>query len=658
MLDIYKWAENNPKTSIAAAIKRIQNIFDEADEIFIGFSGGKDSSLTLQLCLMELKRRRENKDKKWLDKKLWVNFMNSEWLYSDVISFVNKFIKENKNYLNCFYKCLQLGWNSGVTFGDNRLISWDPDKKNIWITDMPLSKDIGFDIITNDNIKYVNLVPLNSLSKEMQDLRLKDSELVIKNNIKYIPNFGLGNTDLNKKFNCWTFRGEDEDFEQETFGFWLLNQFPNGTKIYNLISLRADESFDRYTILKQCNFNNGIYGFQQDKKDKTNNSIIYLSSPIFDMKTVDVWRCMSACDFKYSKIYDKMYEAGVPIQKQRIASLLHTCGVRNINQLQALEPLLYRKISARFQNIDFISQFSKKGYYHIGKPADTTWNGRNHKKAGVSNDVNNELANKYEYYLKKYNIEYIRENNEFLFKGNKTLFADTDKFSDEDKEEIRKLNNIHITWKDYCLYMLNTSLEPAKSNWRNKMITDILKLRFQAVVCPLSTKDALQILTELPDDFTNELNDDIWHENDWRFFGSHRRSKKDLIAIVRYPQESLEQETLNCIKYICEKKDENLINSSPTLYKFCEKWNNGEIYTPEEYRRSLITKNKLNKVNVSGDYWENNLKGATIWFKENIHSTSSWKRFAVAIYQGDYTLKYLGFVPSYKERMARRIINK
>ena len=652
MVDIYKWIETHPKTSIAAAIKRIQKIFDESDEILIGFSGGKDSALTIQLCIMELKRRKEIKDKRWINKKLFVNFMHSEWLYSDVISFVNKFVKDNKDYINCFYKCLQLGWNSGVTFGDDRLISWDENKKDKWITPMPKKKETYFDVITNKNIKEANKVKFDELSEDLKELRrlegFKEGDLV--------PHFGLGNRDINKEYDCWTFPGENEDFEQETFGAWFIEGFPKNYILYNLVSIRAEESFDRYTILKQSDFSTGQYGYQKAK----NGNRIKISSPIFDMKTADIWRCMSACDFEYPEIYDKMYEAGVPIGKQRIASLLHTCGVRNINQLRDLEPVLYRRISSRFQNIDFISQFVKSGYYKIGKPADSEWNGRNHIKAGISEEENKILADKYEEYLKKYDILFTRKNNEFTFDiiNPLSMLLDQKELNSIDRVHIEKLNTIKVSWKDYCLYMLNTSLEPARSNWQNKMISDILKLRFQGSSCPLSTKDALQILTELPDEYTLPIIDEVWHEEDWKVYNSNLRSKKDIITVIRYPQESLEAEAFACISKICKDKDTEVLNKSPKLIELSNKWNRGEIYSPEEFRISLIKNLKLEEKEVSEDFWDNILKGANLWFKENIHSTSSWKRFAVAIIQGDYTLKYLGFVPTYKERMTRRIVGK
>ena len=84
-----------------------------------------------------------------------------------------------------------------------------------------------------------------------------------------VPNYGLGNRPLSIKgyenipFRAWYFENMAEDYEQETFGTWMLKQFPKGTQIYNLVSLRASESFDRYTILKQSDYSTGEYASQK-----------------------------------------------------------------------------------------------------------------------------------------------------------------------------------------------------------------------------------------------------------------------------------------------------------------------------------------------------------------------------------------------------------
>lgn len=287
-MNIYKWAKKNPDTSIAHALGRIEKIFDKADEVVFGFSSGKDSTLSAELAILELKRRRsrvdaginrngENKidplDEKWKNKKLWGNHMHSEWVWTDAIKHTNDFVKRHGpkggDVINFFYKCLRLGWQSGVTFGDSRLISWDPKQEDMWIVPMPDEKDLGIDIITHDSILTANPVPLDSLSPEMQEMRKAEGSIIEVDGVKMVPNYGLGNRPLSIKgyenipFRAWYFENMAEDYEQETFGTWMLKQFPKGTQIYNLVSLRASESFDRYTILKQSDYSTGEYASQK-----------------------------------------------------------------------------------------------------------------------------------------------------------------------------------------------------------------------------------------------------------------------------------------------------------------------------------------------------------------------------------------------------------
>lgn len=364
--DLYKWARENEDRAIAMAVKRVENIFDDADEITFGFSGGKDSTISANLAVCELKRRYkrvinmidrngdikiDERDAKWVEfynngelkngakhieeleeviinnpesvrfKKLWYNTQNCEWWFTDAANHALEFVNEhgpkiiklgNKEYrsidvvklkdgsydiamniysrvmsgetietnialnkenvsivgggddtINVMYKCLSIGWQSGVSFGDDRLISWDIKKKDMWITPMPTKEELGVDPITNYNIHRVNPVPLKSLTKEMQEERIKDGSVFIEDGVEYVAHYGLGNEDyptlMGVDFTCWTFYNQNEDHEQETFGHWFQGRFPEGTTLYNLVSLRASESFDRYTILKQSDYSTGHY---------------------------------------------------------------------------------------------------------------------------------------------------------------------------------------------------------------------------------------------------------------------------------------------------------------------------------------------------------------------------------------------------------------
>lgn len=171
-----------------------------------------------------------------------------------------------------------------------------------------------------------------------------------------------------------------------------------------LISLRAAESLDRRVILSQGEYSTGQY---------SNNQGVNICSPVFDFTTADVWRLLSATDWDVNDVYEKLYEIGIGIDDQRVGSLLNYAAVRQIGTVKSLEPDLYARINARFQNVEFMAQFSRAGYFKIGKPRDTDWDGHNHIKAGLEPEEIKALSDRYENLLKVLNIPYERNGNEF-----------------------------------------------------------------------------------------------------------------------------------------------------------------------------------------------------------------------------------------------------
>ena len=170
------------------------------------------------------------------------------------------------------------------------------------------------------------------------------------------------------------------------------------------ISLRAEESLDRRVILSQGEYSTGQY---------SRNNGVNICSPVFDYTTSDIWRLFAATDWDVNDVYEKLYEVGVAPADQRVGSLLNYAAVRQIGTVKALEPELYGRINARFQNVEFMAQFNRSGYYKIGKPADKAWDGHNHIKAGVSEEDLKTLSDKYEYLLDLLKIPYERNSNEF-----------------------------------------------------------------------------------------------------------------------------------------------------------------------------------------------------------------------------------------------------
>lgn len=839
--NIFEFVRTHKDTSIAASFCRIRRIFNRADSIMIGISGGKDSTLSLEMASLEVQYRKELskavkegtvKGYPWANDikrgskeygnyedlefvkennipRIICNSMDAEWIYSDpqrhirvdisqklgkgcfiyngklvlgmdilpenlqdkdnnILTFFDLWetmkskaelreatasekgaihsggsdlvkdfedetlqryarlkdeqvagkvlatdklvcVYEGNNSVQMFYKCLRLGWQSGVTFGDSRLISWDANKKDMWIRNMPTRYEEGVDICETGELEGINYVPVCQIDKALAELHKDDIEEI--NGVPCIPNFGYGKKPLSgfagipdEDWNCWSFDCENEDMEQETFGEWILRNSVAGSKIYNLVSLRAAESFDRYTILKQSDYFTGNYANQESNK---NGVSIHICSPVMDLTTSDVWRLFSATDWGVSGIYEKMYEAGIGIDLQRVGSLLNFCATKNIAQVKTLEPDMYARINARFQNVEFMSQFSKAGYYKIGKPADSTWNGRSHIKAGVSDEDNKKLADRYENILKKYaeelkalgTVGYTRgkddspERNTFKFEEVKkqgsalkqpTPLKDLIEehvrrienneagiIAEEDLNEITELNRVHVTWRDYCLYMLNTTSEPLRSSWREKMITSILSWKYGEGSSEPSTVEALEILSDIDPKIVKEVTDDEWSKSDFHVGGTLPISGKVCFSISHYPQESLEKECADVLKYLIDNKMFDELKKSKTFMKFADRCvKTKEMVSPSVMLSNMFgnksgsqknmkeevfyTQEQIDKVKEFDEEWVYRVRrGIDVWFRESIHSTSSWKRFCINILKNDVTCKYLGFGQTLAERAAR-----
>lgn len=459
--NIYEWAKQHPDTTIAHALKRVEKVFDFSNAIQCGFSGGKDSTVTANLACLELNLRRlrlkygvdrdgnpgiDPLDAKWEGKRIHMAMTDAEVVFSFTNDYAKRFIEHNgpkgHDLIEFNWICLPLAWQSGVSFDSGILISWDKEKRNIWVQDMPTKDDLhGFECLNEDNLSTANPVALSSLHEEAQRYHRENGNIIMvkerdlfgtrsnsDNTVEAVCNFGRGPITFFKK-------GMHEKDEQDEYSNWFyrttwLIANPNDASVKEslmsrhdlkndvwflkgddkncvstaLISLRAEESLDRRVILSQGEYSTGQY---------SRNNGVNICSPVFDFTTRDIWRLMSATDWDVNDVYEKLYEIGVAPSDQRVGSLLNYAAVRSISTVKALEPDLYGRINGRFQNVEFMSQFSRAGYFKIGKPKDVFWDGHNHIKAGLEPEEVVELSDRYEAILKKLNIPYERMENEF-----------------------------------------------------------------------------------------------------------------------------------------------------------------------------------------------------------------------------------------------------
>ena len=509
------------------------------------------------------------------------------------------------------------------------------------------------------------------------------------------------NKELNSRYDLsrdvWSLTGDDKGYISTAF-----------------ISLRAEESLDRRVILRQGEYSTGQYA---------NNSGVNNCSPVFDFTTSDIWRLLSATDWNVNDVYQKLYEIGVAPADQRVGSLLNYAAVRQISTVKALEPDLYGRINGRFQNVEFMSQFGRSGYFKIGKPKDANWDGMNHIKAGISEaDIAN-ISDRYQFYLDKFSIPYVREGNIFKtyddalkgkpwFPFKEIIKQDNSNILSYDEwVELKNLSRIHTTWRDYTLMLMNSTSEPLRSIWQEKLVTSICHWKFDTGSISEGNFVATQILSELNSKFTEDICDDSFEYGKWRFYERLLRSKRPIVNLGHYPQESITNEAMTCVKYIIEhwgddvpedykagfdgavnNQYKDMVFNSPSLsamFDISQK-SHGECIIPDEmltwllehkdpgnipaaftvaaddiftnghsdlyakyYKADKIDGYPLAQANSEDESlkWFKNF--CEVWLKEDVQWSPCWKKIAICILKNDTTLKYAGFQPTLREQQAR-----
>ena len=118
----------NDKNVFDAAIERIEFAFDNFENLCVSYSGGKDSTVMIQLVEMVAKKRNRKYD---------VLFIDMEAQYLMTI----EHIKTLKNKLECirdfYWVCLPLSLRNAVSVFEPRWICWEKEKKEKWVREMP-----------------------------------------------------------------------------------------------------------------------------------------------------------------------------------------------------------------------------------------------------------------------------------------------------------------------------------------------------------------------------------------------------------------------------------------------------------------------------------------------------------------------------------------
>ena len=121
-----------------ATLERIEYIFNEFDNILIAFSGGKDSSVCLNLCYDYAIKHNQLE-------KLAFYHLDYEAQYQMTTDFVDETFKKF-NDVRRFWLCLPIKAQCCCNMKSGYWIPWEEKKKDIWVRNMP-----QYDYVINQN---------------------------------------------------------------------------------------------------------------------------------------------------------------------------------------------------------------------------------------------------------------------------------------------------------------------------------------------------------------------------------------------------------------------------------------------------------------------------------------------------------------------------
>ena len=292
--------------------KRLKFIFEEFENIYVSFSGGKDSTLLLNLVL-------DFKRKYYPNKKIGVYHQDFEAQYSVTTKFIEDTFEKIKDEVEPYWLCLPAATRTALSNYQMYWYPWDDQKEDIWVREMP-KFDYVINLRNNPITTYKYKMPQEQMAKQ--------------------------------------------------FGRWYRQVHGDGSTIC-LLGIRADESLQRYNgfLNKKYSYKNQCWISKQFKN-------VWSASPLYDWTISDVWHANFKFKYDYNPLYDMFYMAGVNVSQMRVASPFNDSAKESLNLYRILDPEIWVKLLGRVKGVNFTSIYAKTkamGYRNITLPEGYTW---------------------------------------------------------------------------------------------------------------------------------------------------------------------------------------------------------------------------------------------------------------------------------------------
>ena len=300
------------KSVYEAFLERMEFIFREFDNIYISFSGGKDSGLLLNLTL-------DYRNKYYPDRKIGLFHQEFESQYTVTSEYVERTFERVKDQVEPYWVCLPMATRTALSSYEMFWYPWDDTKKESWVRAMPQKE-------------YVVHLDNNPIT-------------------------------------TYRYRMHQEDLARQ-FGRWYKMGHGN-KKTVCLLGMRAAESLQRYS-----GFLNKKYGYKDECWITQQFKDVWCASPLFDWSSKDVWHANYLFGYDYNRLYDLYYMAGLKVSQMRVASPFNDYSKDSLNLYRVIDPEIWVRLVGRVQGANFGSIYGRTkamGYRNITLPEGHTW---------------------------------------------------------------------------------------------------------------------------------------------------------------------------------------------------------------------------------------------------------------------------------------------
>lgn len=292
--------------------ERLKLIFEEFDNIYISFSGGKDSGLLLNLVL-------DYRNKNYPDKTIGVFHQDFEAQYTVTTEYIERTFDRLEGQTERYWVCLPMAVRTALSSYEMYWYSWDDTKKESWVREMPK----------------------------------RDYVINLENNPMTTYRYRMHQEDLAKQFGRWYRIAHEKK------------------KTVCLLGTRADESLQRYS-----GFLNKKYGYRGQCWISRQFKDVWCASPLYDWSVRDVWHANYTFGYDYNHLYDLYYKAGLKVSQMRVASPFNDYSRDSLNLYRVIDPEIWVRLVGRVKGANFACIYSRTkamAYRNITLPEGHTW---------------------------------------------------------------------------------------------------------------------------------------------------------------------------------------------------------------------------------------------------------------------------------------------